>query len=269
MEETQHATLLFVVAMTQFLEDNILKPLHMKDTGYDSNSAIIMHRASGYSLGEHGDVENAPFISMTIPFSAGGLYSTTEDLVRWEQGLFGGKVLSAASLRKMTTPFKANYAFGLWVSTLNGHRLIEHSGGINGFSTEMAYYPDDKIIVIVLENIESGAPQGIARLLAMLAHGEKVVLPSERREVTVAPAVLASYVGTYEIYPGYDAVITLEDGHLIEQTAGGPKYQLVAESDANFFIKGRDSEIAFFRNGKGEVTHLVFQAQMDMKATKK
>jgi CubicO group peptidase (beta-lactamase class C family) len=81
----------------------------MNDTGYDSNSAIIPRRASGYSAGR-GGIENAGFINMTVPQGAGALYSTTGDLLKWEQGLFGGKVLKAASFDKMTTPFKNNYA---------------------------------------------------------------------------------------------------------------------------------------------------------------
>jgi CubicO group peptidase (beta-lactamase class C family) len=91
-----------------FVQQNIFQPLGMKDSGYDSNSTVIGHRASGYTTGAHGMV-NAGYVDMSIPFSAGALYSTTEDLLRWEQGLFGGKLLTAASLEKMTTPFKSNY----------------------------------------------------------------------------------------------------------------------------------------------------------------
>ena len=50
---------------------------------------------------------------MTVPFSAGELYSTTGDMLRWQQALFGGKLLNAASVQKMTTPVKDNYGFGL------------------------------------------------------------------------------------------------------------------------------------------------------------
>lgn len=89
----------------KFLQENVFTPLGMKDSGYDSNSAVIARRAAGYSPSPNGPI-NAGFIHMSIPFSAGALYSTTEDLLKWEQGLFGGKVLSAASLQKMTTPFK-------------------------------------------------------------------------------------------------------------------------------------------------------------------
>jgi len=68
---------------------------------------------------------------MSVPFSAGALYSTTEDLLKWEQGLFGGKLLSAASLQKMITPFKNDYAFGLAVNVVNGRKQISHAGGIS------------------------------------------------------------------------------------------------------------------------------------------
>jgi CubicO group peptidase (beta-lactamase class C family) len=123
----------------EFIQENIFKPLGMNDSGYDSNSAIIPHRASGYTPTPNGPV-NAGYIDMTIPFSAGALYSTTDDLLRWEQGLFGGKVLSAASLKKMTTPFKNDYAFGLGVRSDKGHTVIEHGGGIEGFNTQMSYF---------------------------------------------------------------------------------------------------------------------------------
>ena len=159
-----------------FVQQNIFTPLAMNDSGYDSTSAVIPRRASGYSPSANG-LENARYIDMSIPCSAGGLYSTTGDLLRWEQALFGGKVISGASLGRMTTPFKDNYALGLAVRTLNGQKVIDHSGGIEGFTTEMAYYPDDKLTVIVLGNLNGDAPGEIASKLASVAHGETVLLP--------------------------------------------------------------------------------------------
>src|SRR5262245_32807785 len=77
----------------KFVQDNIFTPLGMKDSGYDSNTAIIPHRASGYVPSPNGPV-NAGYIHMSIPHAAGALYSTTEDLLRWEQALFGGRIIS-------------------------------------------------------------------------------------------------------------------------------------------------------------------------------
>ena len=151
----------------------------MADSDYDSNSAIIQNRASGYAHSPNGLV-NAGYINMTIPLSAGGLYSTTEDLLRWELGLFGGKLLSAESLKEMTTPFKNDYGFGLQIRTVDRHQVIDHGGAIEGFNTSLAYYPEDKITVIVLGNVNGGAPDEIARLLGTLAQGGSVTLASER-----------------------------------------------------------------------------------------
>jgi CubicO group peptidase (beta-lactamase class C family) len=254
---------------SEFVQENILTPLGMKDSGYDSNSAIILHRASGYAPSAKGTI-HAGYIDMSIPFSAGALYSTTEDLLRWEQGLMGGKLLSAASLAKMTTPFKNDYAFGLAVHAVNGHKVIEHGGGIEGFNTDIAYYPEDKVTVVVLANLNGGVPETIANALAQVAHGEKVVLPSERKEITVSPAVLGAYVGTYQLTPDFAIVVTFEGVQLMAQATGQPKFPLFAESETKFFLKVVDAEVEFFKNEKGEVTHLILhQGGQDQKGTKK
>ncbi len=254
---------------SDFLQQNIFTPLGMKDSGYDSNSAIIAHRAAGYAPGKSGPV-NAGFVHMSIPFSAGALYSTTEDLLRWEQGLFGGKVLKAESLAKMTTPFKQDYAFGLGVSTNNGHKMIAHDGGIQGFNTFLAYFPDDKLVVAVLANLNGPFADQIARNLAKVAHGEKVALPADRKEITVSPEILKQYVGTYELTPTFSIVMTLENGQLMTQATNQQKLPLFAESETMFFLKVVDAQIEFVKNEKGEVTHMVLhQNGRDVKGVKK
>src|SRR5580765_6790128 len=254
---------------SDFVQQNIFTPLGMKDSGYDSNSAILPRRAAGYSRSPNGPV-NTGYIDMTIPFSAGALYSTTEDLLRWEQGLFGGKVISAASLAKMTTPFKQDYAFGLGVQTKNGHKVIEHGGGIEGFNTQLSFYPDDKLVVVVLANLNGPFAAQIAANLASVAHGEKVVLTSERKEITVSPKVLAQYVGTYELTPNFSITVTLENDHLMTQATNQQKLPLFAESETLFFLKVVDAQVEFVKDGKGQVASLVLhQNGRDTKGVKK
>jgi hypothetical protein len=245
-------------AYEKFLQDNIFTPLGMKDSGYDSNSAIIPHRASGYAFGKDG-FENATYVHMTVPQGAGGLYSTTEDLLKWEQGLFGGKVLSAASLQKMTTPFKSNYAFGLQVDTVGGHKVIEHGGAISGFLTDLAYYPDDKLTVVVLENATGAAPPAaIATKLAELAHGENVKLPSEHKEITLDSKTLRRYVGAYQMDAGVNMVVTLDDNQLSTKLGPQRPIPIYPESPAMFFLKVVDAEIEFAKNDdRGRPTELI------------
>jgi CubicO group peptidase (beta-lactamase class C family) len=239
-----------------FVQKYIFTPLGMKDSGYDSNSAIIAHRASGYSPGPNGPM-NAGFIHMSGPFSAGGLYSTTEDLLRWERGLFGGKLLSPASLQKMTTPFKDDYAFGLGVGTKNNRKLIAHGGGIEGFNSYLCYYPADQVTVAVLGNLNGPAPEAIAAALGAVVHGESVQLTSEKKAITVLPEVLQQYVGTYEMNPTFAIAVTLEGSQLMVQATAQPKFPVFAETENKFFLKVVEAEIEFIKDPNGAVTSLI------------
>ena len=164
------------VSYATFVEENVFKPAGMKDSGYDSNTAIIPRRAAGYVASPAGK-DNASYLHMTIPFSAGALYSTTEDLLRWNLALFGGKILSAASLAKMTTPALNNYALGVTVRTINGRKVVQHNGGINGFNTFLSYYPESRITIAVLANLNGPAADLLGPQLGAIAHGETGTKP--------------------------------------------------------------------------------------------
>ena len=256
------------VSYEKFVQDNLFIPLGMNDSGVDSNSRVIANRASGYVY-SHNKFENAGFVHMSIPQGAGALYSTTEDLLKWEQGLFGGKLLKAASLEKMTTPFKNNYAMGLGVETSGGHKVIEHGGGIEGFNTELEYYPEDKLTVVVLRNVNVGGgdPGQIAKQLAAVAHGEAVKLTSEREEITVDPTVLSRYVGTYQ-FPFGNMVISLENNQLMTRLGNQPQVPIFAESETMFFAKVVDAQIEFPKtNAQEKASQLILhQGGRDMTA---
>ena len=239
-----------------FVEDNIFKPLGMADSGYDSNSAIIQNRASGYSEGQNGMV-NAGYIDMTIPLSAGGLYSTTEDLLRWQQGLFGGKLLSPASLKKMTTPFKNDYGFGLTIHSVNGREEITHGGGIEGFNTALAYYPDDKLTVVVLGNVNGSAPQEIASNLHTIAEGGNVVLISERKVVKIDPKTFDRYVGSYQLAPNFILKVTREGDRFMTQATGQGPIEIFPEGDHDFFAKAINAQFTFVTDAQGRATELI------------
>jgi CubicO group peptidase (beta-lactamase class C family) len=252
-----------------FVRDNIFTPLGMKESGYDSNSGVIPHRAAGY-VSARGQFENAGYINMTVPQGAGGLYSTTEDLLKWEQGLFGGKLLRPASLEKMTTPFKSQYAFGLQVDTVGGHKVIEHGGGIEGFNTLLAYYPDDKLTVVVLANVNGSAPEEIATKLAALSHGLTVVLAGERKEIRLDSAALERNVGAYRMTGGPVMLITRDGSQLSEKLGNQQAFPIFPESRTMFFLKAVDAEIEFAKDdGRGRPSQLILhQGGRDMPAAR-
>lgn len=240
----------------RFIQENIFIPLKMNSSGYDSNTDIIMHRAAGYTPNAQGK-GNAGFAHMSLPYAAGGLYSTTEDLLKWENALFSGGFLSKASLKKMLTPYKGDYGFGIVISKDKDRTIIYHSGGIQGFNTRLAYYPETKTTVIVLANLNGNAPDAMGAALGAIVHGEKVVLNADRKEINVPTEILKKYIGTYQLFPNVTITITLADNHLISQITGQVTVPLLAESESLFFVKVAEAQIEFVEDEKRQITHAV------------
>jgi len=147
------------------LKEKILDPLGMKNTGYDHYETLIEKRASGYQKTAAG-YENAPYLDMSIPYAAGSMYSTVEDLYLWDQALYTDRVLSAAMKELMYKPNLEDYAYG-WVITKaklgTGTETvpkITHGGGINGFSTVIARFPAQKHLIVLLDNTSQGRNLG-------------------------------------------------------------------------------------------------------------
>ena len=239
-----------------FVAETLFQPLGMADSGYDSHAAVLPRRASGYAPTARGIV-NADYIDMSIPQGAGALYSTTRDLLKWEQGLFGGRLLTPASLALLTTPVRNQYAFGLAVTQAGGNTTIAHSGGIEGFNTNMAWDPDRRMTVIVLGNLNGPGSDQVAGSLMALARGETVTLASERQAVAVAPEVLRSYEGVYELAPTFAITISVVDGKLMAQATGQDAFELHPESDSRFFLTVVDAQITFTRDAAGAVDGLI------------
>jgi CubicO group peptidase (beta-lactamase class C family) len=141
----------------QFLQQNIFDPLQMTNTGYDHGDGSL---ATGYT-GMDSHWEKPDYIDMTLPFAAGGLYSTVEDLYRWDQALYTEQLLSQESLDLMFTPhaktaaFGLGYGYGWFVGRMNQHQAVSHGGGIDGFITEIRRYLDDEVTIIILSNRET------------------------------------------------------------------------------------------------------------------
>jgi len=230
---------------TEFVTENLFEPLGMKNSGYDSNEKVIERRAAGYSPSADG-TRNAGYVHMSIPHAAGALYSTTEDLLKWQRGLYGGKLISAASLKKMTTPFKSGYALGIRVSEPGGRLRYAHGGGIQGFNTSLVYFPDSKITVVALANLNGQAPDQLTGDLGRIAHGDAIKLSSERQEIKVAKEALAALVGTYQMEGApIKMMITLDGEQLMTQLSGQPRFPLFAEGPDKFFLKVVDAQVEF------------------------
>ncbi len=241
---------------TDYIAEHLFRPLGMSDSGYDDSSVILPRRASGYTPAPNG-FRNAEYVNMVIPQGAGGLYSTTRDLLKWEQGLFGGRLLNAESLTLLTTPVRNNYAFGLSVQPGANGAILSHAGGIEGFNTWMGHDTGSDMTVIVLANLNGPAPDKLGADLMTLAQGGTVTLPEERRAVVVPAEALRAYEGVYDLAPEFSITIAVVDGGLTAQATGQQQLPLFAEGPDAFFLRVVDARITFTRDASGAVTGLV------------
>lgn len=250
-----------------FVQQNIFEPLKMKSTGYDHFDTILKNRATGYSL-KKGTMVNSLYIDMTQPYAAGSLYSTVEDLFLWNEALYSDRLLSGKSREAMMTPVKNDYGYGLAIQTKWGRKMISHGGGINGFSTFIARFPDEKVTVVVLRNADYGSPNPgqMSSDLAAIAFGEKYVIPAPIIEVKVDPKIYDAYVGRYELAPNFVLTISKEGDRLMAQATGQPPFELFPSSETKFFLKAIDAQITFVKDEAGKVTHLILHQGGDRQA---
>lgn len=148
----------------QCLQENIFTPLLMNNSGYDHHETILKNRASGYEKNGKGYV-NANYLDMSIPYAAGSLYSTVEDLYLWDQALYTDRLLSSKSRDLLFGSYIAArggyYGYGWSIDEVtvgdskDKLKIISHGGGINGFNTLISRIPSDKKLVLLLSNAGS------------------------------------------------------------------------------------------------------------------
>jgi CubicO group peptidase (beta-lactamase class C family) len=154
------------LSYADYLSGFIFAPLGMRDTGLDHDDLVLPKRAQGYER-EGGARADATAFSMSIPYAAGSLYSTVDDLLKWDIALAEARVVGPDSLREMVTDQGGGYGLGVYV----GMGVQAHSGGIAGFHAILCRYPEDEFTVIVLANLAEALVAWIANELTVLHFG--------------------------------------------------------------------------------------------------
>jgi CubicO group peptidase (beta-lactamase class C family) len=145
----------------EFLHHQIFEPLGMTNTGY-------AHDDAGLAVGYSDDGLEAEFINPSLAYSAGGLYSTVEDLHRWDRSLYTEELIPQRLLDKIFTPFvptpympvappydEVSYGYGWFVGERLGHRVAGHGGTYSGFRALIERYPNEEILIVILSNLQS------------------------------------------------------------------------------------------------------------------
>ena len=241
------------------LTESVLAPGGLKSTVFGADDALIDGMARGYTVrDEH--VAPAAFLSMTQPHAAGALVSTVDDLHRWNRALHGGKLLSEDSYTAMITPVgpaaDAKYGFGIERGTLRGHELLQHGGGIFGFSSHLLYVPDAQLSVVVLQNADAttngkGDPGDLATVLGAYALGDPY---PEAKPIEVSAETLKGAEGVYRIDAENTRVLRVVDGKLTSQRTGGFVSPLIPTATDTYFFEGSRNWFKLERDPSGKIT---------------
>jgi CubicO group peptidase (beta-lactamase class C family) len=238
-----------------YLRRHILDKLGMMNTGVDMLDSILPMRAHGYAKAKNKYV-NAEFISLDWPFSAGRLFSTVDDMYKWDRALYGTSIISANSKQKMFTPGMSKYGYGIIIDSMENHYRTWHNGGIPGFVSNISRYVNDDVTVIVLSNDSYNADL-VANGLASIVFDLPVELPYVHKEVKIDPALLDRYVGKYNAFLTVEVI--KKDGKLYRHRDGTPDIELKPESETKFFYDDdTDRQLEFEVDKTGKITKIWF-----------
>jgi D-alanyl-D-alanine carboxypeptidase len=239
-----------------YVREHVFKPLGMTSAQMCDARTIVPHIASGYDR-DHGALVNAAFLSWKLPFAAGAICATATDLLKWQAAVDEGRVLRPSSLKLMRTPTTLadgtiiDYGFGTRLGSLDGHRVLGHTGSGGGFAAALESFPDDHLTVVVLINTQAGAntPLTLAAAIArpMIGLPEKIPL----KDLPVPKAELETIAGGT-----FTSENTVEnfarDGKLFFRVPSGPEGPMLRQSE-NVYAINEDTEVHFvIRDGRAK-----------------
>ncbi|HRX77876.1 MAG TPA: serine hydrolase [Pirellulaceae bacterium] len=245
----------------QYLQETFFAPLGMKDTGVHTPNLNLTNEAHGYSFSD-GRFVDALNWHMSRAGGAGAIYSTVEDLNRWNEGIFGGRVLTSESLKSAFTKVKTkegnnNYGYGWFMGGQRGLRTISHGGGLQGFSSYLTRFPDQNLTIAILHNALPGSgdlePSGLASIIAeAYLWRDMKSRPAQPTTADIDPKTFGAFVGRYD-YGGPILIVTNEDNRLFAQLTGQEKLEIFPSSETKFFWKIVDAQVEFLRDKDNNV----------------
>lgn len=222
-----------------YMQEHIFEPLSLSNTSYDDTFSLIENRVSGYQKKGNNYV-NPDFLSMTLPYAAGSLLSTTEDLFKWNQALATYKIVSAKTLNAAYSRYTLQsgkpslHGYGWKIGNVQDVKAVKHSGGINGFVSQVLSIPEKDIYVAILTNSQNVEDiEDIASQLAAIALDK----PYELNEIELSKSKMEYANGIYENEFGDQKHVRYEDKNLLLFDRGQTKNKLIPFKDNAFYIE--------------------------------
>ena len=237
----------------EFLQTNYFKPLKMNSTGVYNNQSPPKNIANGYSWKNEKN-ELAIDWDMSWAGGAGALYSTTNDLMQWNEGLYNGNILQKESLEKLLAirPIPDGqsaliYSYGLGHYQRKGVKVIGHSGGLDGWLSNLEWFPETQTTIVVLSNAKPCQNHFDPGYLSDKI--SRFYFKNEMNNYVYPLFTPPDGNARYHEYQGqYDYVesiqtITFSNSRLYAQLTGQSRFEIFPEAMDKFFFKIADAEI--------------------------
>jgi CubicO group peptidase (beta-lactamase class C family) len=234
--------------------DLLFNKAGMANSGYDFTHLKSPNKSTGYFTKDLN--AKAPIVDSSVSFSAGAVYSTIEDLYKWNTALNTYKIVPKNVLETAYEPFKEKYGYGFFIDSTSGKRRIMHGGGIHGFTSQLTYIPADKVTIVILCN-NSGDVSKLNNDLLAIIYGQPYKKAELLKEIQADTSVLKQYTGEYELTPAFKITIAYKDGKLTGQATGQPSFELFAKDQKTFFLKAVDAQIEFVKNAEGKTESMI------------
>jgi D-alanyl-D-alanine carboxypeptidase len=224
---------------SEYVTEELAAPLGLRETGPCDERRAGM--AVGYRPGAEGFI---PAASNQIggPFADGDLCSSVRDLLRWTNALSEGRVVSAESWSRMTSRARLDdgreihYGYGFDLLHLEGvGEVVEHGGGVPGFRSHLAYYPEQDVAIVVLTNRGTDTAQMVKEAIARHLFAD--LLP-RTVDLALPPGQIAVYVGSYDLY--------------LAPSNQGPFTMGIFEREGRMFAEVEKNEIPLLWQGQHE-----------------
>jgi len=228
------------------VKEYILDPLGMTQSGFDFINLPAAIKAEGYEFWNKEKAIPYNHYDSTYAYAAGSIYSTTNDMLKWAKAVSTKQILTTKTWELAFKTKIQNYGYGWQTGQFFGKKYVRHSGGYPGYMSEFIYYPDENLLIVLLNNFGTygqnvwAVGMGISSIVFGLPYDNWKL----RNEVIVEKGVLQSYIATYT--NGKNKLeLKLNDSKLFIIVPGLPEMQLYPESDTDFFLRDFNTSFHF------------------------
>lgn len=254
----------------EWTDENIFTPLQMTNSHFhDQESKIVKNMA--YSYHKEGDGYRNNMTGLTA-LGSSSLFTNVDDLTKWAIHFLARiEAKDPIYLRMLETiPLnngdKNTYGFGVGHNETGGLKTVQHTGSWAGYRTVLANYPEEKLSIVILGNDAAFGSNSAAIQVAKIIFGSKMKLPAgsvdnikDQPTVALNPEIAKKQEGTYKLGEGWYVSLTLENGVLMTQANGEPKFSTKPKSDSTIWIDDYNASATFVKAKDGSINALKYK----------